>query len=436
MPAWPTTADPSRFPEAVDFFLGRVVVTSEQAKALDIDAQNRAFWIGGGLQLEQIQRVHDEINKAIATGERFEDWRKRVREDLKTHRAHTETVFRNAVQRSYNAGRYEQMNDPEVAKVRPFWMYDAILDDRTTEVICRPRDGVTLPRDHQWWQNGNIPPLHHRCRSGIRNLRKAEADRRGITTDLPDQQAKPGWGLPPAKQPVWKPTAGTHEPKLVAELERKEKRKKKPEPTVVEVHQAKFQEGVHVRSFYKGKRNDPKFDAQVDETLSALTPDDLALLEKRPLNDLYVAPTIRSGGFGVYYPAQKRMEISTTIDDKWFNLDWEGQETYAIASAAKSAAEFRKITLIHELGHHVHESLGPAGDKIVQAAFDKAKNGILFGPVSAITKYGKTDRYEYFAESFAAHRYRPDDLKALDPGAYQMVEEVLQLHKTLPVAGS
>src|SRR5690606_34072074 len=102
---WAVTADVERFDEAVDWFLARTVITGDVARSLDDRLKVEAFWVGGGLQLSQIQRVFDKIAEAATTGESFEEWRKRVRNEL-TNDAHAETVFRNAIQRQYNAGRW------------------------------------------------------------------------------------------------------------------------------------------------------------------------------------------------------------------------------------------------------------------------------------------------------------------------------------------
>lgn len=224
--AWSITADPQRFDEAVEWMLARSVITAEEAKRLDADARQRAFWIGGGLQLSQIQRVFDEIAKAIESGEPFADFKKRMRFTLRDP-VHSETVFRNATQRAYSAGRYQQMR--EVAKWRPYWMFSAILDDRRSPV-CRKLSSpkpVILPADDPFWDT-HIPPLHHRCRSGIRSLRREEALRRGVTKEIPELPSTEGWGRAPDSDPVWKPDPKKHEPGLVDELAKKQKKAPKP----------------------------------------------------------------------------------------------------------------------------------------------------------------------------------------------------------------
>lgn len=217
---WTITADPERFEEAISYFLQRTILSSDEAARTDLDTLQRSFWIGGGLQLAQVQRVFDEIGKALENGEPFEDFRQRVRSTLKDP-VHAETVYRNAVQRAYNAGRYRQMREPSVARFRPYWLYDSILDSRTTET-CLTRNGTLLPQDHEWWAT-NVPPLHHRCRSSLRNLRKSEAEKRGVTKVPPVLPSHEGWGNAPDNAPIWKPDPKKTDPTLLKELERKKK---------------------------------------------------------------------------------------------------------------------------------------------------------------------------------------------------------------------
>lgn len=213
------TADPQRFNEAADWFLKRVVLTKDEAERLGTEAGRRAFWIGGGLQLEQIQRVFDKVGTAIEQGTAFDDWRKQVKKELRND-AHAETVFRNATQRSLNAGRWRQMREPGVLAFRPYWLFDGIDDSRQSP-ICRKCNRTLLPAGHPWWST-HTPLLHHKCRSSIRNMRKLEAENRGVTNVPPVEPADQGFGLSPELEPDWKPDAGTHDAELIRELSRKQ----------------------------------------------------------------------------------------------------------------------------------------------------------------------------------------------------------------------
>lgn len=227
---WAVTPDVERFDEASDWFQKRTVITAPTAAEMTGRIAQDSFWVGAGLQLTQVQRVFDKMAVAIEKGETFADWRAKVRGELRND-AHAETVFRNATQRAYNAGRWYQMLEPDVVRFRPYWMFDAILDGRTT-LICQVCGDTILPADNPWWAT-HVPPLHHKCRSSIRNLRKAEAERRGISPNAPhtaDIRAPGAWGEPPTK-PGWKPDLKKVDPALAKEVKRKEKvRAEKPVP--------------------------------------------------------------------------------------------------------------------------------------------------------------------------------------------------------------
>lgn len=212
-----------RYDEAVDWFLTRKVTTAAELAHLGGTAAEDAFWVGASLQLDQVQRVFTSLGAAIEKGIPFAEWRKQVAKEIRDD-AHAETVFRNATMRSYNAGRWRQMTEPDVLRFRPYFLYDSILDDRTTEV-CVLCNGTVLPGEDNWWRT-HTPPLHHRCRASLRNLRRAEAERRGIADAGPDTGPvrPPGeWGKISLKG--WRPEKGKSDPELEKERERKASRR-------------------------------------------------------------------------------------------------------------------------------------------------------------------------------------------------------------------
>jgi SPP1 gp7 family putative phage head morphogenesis protein len=216
--AWTITAEPARFHEACDWLLRRVVLTRAEVERLGAEAGRRAFWVGRGLELAQIQRVFDEINAALEKGESFADFRERVRGELRDD-VHAETVFRNATQRAFNAGRYWQQHEPDVLRVRPYGLFDGIRDHRQSP-ICRQCHGTILPLDDPWWDT-HTPLLHHRCRSSVRTLRRSEALRRGVTSLPPTIDAQKGFGLSPELEPEWRPDPEKHDRGLLNALDRK-----------------------------------------------------------------------------------------------------------------------------------------------------------------------------------------------------------------------
>ncbi len=193
---WSVSPDPLRFEEAVRWFEGKVPLLPGEFKRLSAEAKRRAFTMAGIAELDRLAWLHQTLVDALEAGQTLDEWRKRVMERFQTaHPGHLETAFRTNVQSAYSAGRWAQLNHPAVKKTRPYWMYDAILDARTT-VICRERDGTVLPADDPWWRS-NTPPLHFNCRSGIRALTEADAKRRGITEAPTAEPPEEGFGLPP-----------------------------------------------------------------------------------------------------------------------------------------------------------------------------------------------------------------------------------------------
>ncbi len=110
------------------------------------------------------------------------------------------------------------MKDPVVAELRPFWMYDAILDARTSE-ICRDFNGTTLPHDDPWWSS-HYPPVHHRCRSGVRALRAEQVSRMGGQTTEPPTEHQPqaGFGATPDQSFAVAPDPGQFDGALFTQL--------------------------------------------------------------------------------------------------------------------------------------------------------------------------------------------------------------------------
>lgn len=208
---WTATADVERFDEAVDHFLKRTIMPADQARQLDASARASAFWVGGGMQMSAVQDVFGQIEKALESGEPFEEWKARVGESFKLN-SHAETVFRNATQQAYNFGRWHQMTDPAVLKFRPYGMVDAILDDATT-AYCRELDGTIVALEDPWWDTHYFP-AHHRCRTSVRSMRKAEAERRGVANPKPDLSPVPGFGASPRAAAQWKPDKSKFDPGL------------------------------------------------------------------------------------------------------------------------------------------------------------------------------------------------------------------------------
>jgi SPP1 gp7 family putative phage head morphogenesis protein len=222
--SWGATAEVGRFAEAIEWFLGRFPVTDEIAAALGEYAGRRAWKIAGVAQLEVVQDVHDSIGKAIETGIPFDVWKKQVATQLtqawgRPDSYRIETIFRNATQQSYNAGRWRQMQQPEVLELRPYGYFDGVSDSRQSD-ICKAWDETILPLA-EFARLKACPQMHHRCRSNLRSITEREANRRGgVTTVIPSERAQAGFGDAPIMAD-WQPDPERYEPSAYAEHDRK-----------------------------------------------------------------------------------------------------------------------------------------------------------------------------------------------------------------------
>lgn len=211
-------ANPDKFDEASKWFRGRTPVRKAEWELMSAKARRQSFTIAGTQQLKVVQTVFDELQKAIDKGTPIDEWRKALKKKLKgdfaEKNAHNlTTAFINANQTAYNTGRYYQLSDPEVTAVMPLWIFEAVLDGRTSQ-ICLECAGTIRRFDDPWWLT-HWCPLHHVCRSAVRALTEAMAKRKGgVTETLPRPVIKGDFGLAPPLRAgqIWEPKREDFDP--------------------------------------------------------------------------------------------------------------------------------------------------------------------------------------------------------------------------------
>lgn len=185
------------FLEALAWFRKRTPLTDAEVKADKARALKVGFFVSRVESLAMVVRLHNALTKAIAEGTTLADFKAEARAAALPE-GRPELVFRNALQRAYSVGRYQQATHPDVLDDRPFWLFDGI-DDAAQSAICKACDGTILPADDPWW-NTHIAPLHHGCRSSHICLTAEEAEARGITTKKPSAKPAKGFGDAPTEE--------------------------------------------------------------------------------------------------------------------------------------------------------------------------------------------------------------------------------------------
>ena len=193
------------FEEAVDYFKGRIPVTADVFYRIAEQYRGLAFTVSGYTKAQILKRFYDEILAALEDGNTFSEFKKNMNDFLKAEGyegldpLQADLIFRTNIQTAYNVGHYEQMTDPGVMKLRPFWQYDAVNDTHT-----RPShlamDGKVFPADHPVW-NTWFPPNGFRCRCTVRTLSKRQVEARELKVEdrFPAIAPDPHFGTNPAK---------------------------------------------------------------------------------------------------------------------------------------------------------------------------------------------------------------------------------------------
>jgi SPP1 gp7 family putative phage head morphogenesis protein len=412
----PIRKPPLEFEEAVRWLRQRVPILDDEFYALDAQAKRKAFTVSGVAQLDLVNDIMRDLENAVSHGVPLNEFKAAVQQKLMAawggtvkrpgHRI--ETIYRTNTQLAYGAGRYAQLTNPDALKVRPVWVYDAVLDSRTTET-CRERHGITKLASDEWW-NTNYPPLHHRCRSGVRAIRSGGAE---LTENIPDSDPNEGFGLTPGLD-EWKPTRSKYATELWTRFSRKIGASPRLRPS-------NFVQTLH----------SSLTDEQTDQVTDAI--DDLGLGHwmEGPgrLKLLAIIPSWASGQLHIDmasgltfgpnandYPA---IFVRAVTRPDRIPM---GEETLRPGlsdgvAVVSSAVGYMKAVLAHELGHHVWNEGGDDVRQWVIAAFAVG---------NPITKLAADDEQEYLCECFAAYAYYRNALKKHDQVGYNLVKKIVR----------
>jgi SPP1 gp7 family putative phage head morphogenesis protein len=205
--------DVGRYDEALAAFRRRSPVARDEWDEMEADERRRSFSVAGAAQADVVAEVWEAIDRAIRDGTDLEVFKAAAGAQLAEawggeDAPRLETVFRTNVMTAYNDGRYAVFSAPAVKEARPYFRFDAILDDRTDDE-CEDLNGTVLPQDDPFWDR-NTPPLHFNCRCLITGLSRDEAEDEGID-EAPDiQHADDGFGARPDQGEDWSPDTASY----------------------------------------------------------------------------------------------------------------------------------------------------------------------------------------------------------------------------------
>lgn len=184
MPKSWTLSPTAELDEAITWFRKRLAISNREMVALQENARRTSFWMSKVRSAQRAKRIQNSLQVALANGMDFDTWRRTYKKELAFIRNdHLRTTFRTWTATSYNAARVNYLSNPQVIKRRPYWVFDSVMDGRTTPV-CVAYNGTVLRAGHPWFLR-HTPPLHFNCRSSIRGLTKRQAEKLGIRKRAP-----------------------------------------------------------------------------------------------------------------------------------------------------------------------------------------------------------------------------------------------------------
>lgn len=176
------------FAEQLAFFKRKLNLPSERWDDIVQAAHDRAFIVAGAQQADLLNDLKNAVAKAIEQGTGLEAFRQDFQAIVARHgwtgwtgsesaartAWRTKVIYQTNMVTSYAAGRWRQLNDPDLLKILPYWQYkhsDSVLHPRPEHVSW---DGLTLPPDHAFWQ-AHFPPNGWGCHCRVTAVSKEQA---------------------------------------------------------------------------------------------------------------------------------------------------------------------------------------------------------------------------------------------------------------------
>lgn len=178
-----------QFQEQIDFFRAKLNLPSDHWDDIKQAAHDKAFIVAGAKKADLLNDLRAAVDKAN-TGGSMGEFRKSFADAVQRSgwtgwtgegtaggvAWRTRVIYQTNMATSYAAGRWRQLNDPELLKVRPFWRYihsDSVLSPRPQHKAWGD-SGLTLPADHAFWRT-HFPPNGWGCHCRVQAVRAPKA---------------------------------------------------------------------------------------------------------------------------------------------------------------------------------------------------------------------------------------------------------------------
>ena len=174
-----------QFQEQIDFLRDKLNLPTERWDDIQTRANDKAFYVAGAQKADLLSDLRTAVDKAVTGGSigqfrkdfaeavRKSGWAGWTGQGTKAGEAwRTRVIYQTNIATSYAAGRWAQLNDPDLARVRPFWQYihsDSVLSPRPLHQAWGDSK-LTLPKYHPFWST-HFPPNGWGCQCRIKAVR-------------------------------------------------------------------------------------------------------------------------------------------------------------------------------------------------------------------------------------------------------------------------
>jgi hypothetical protein len=164
------------FEEQLAFFKAKLNLPTERWDDIMRSAHDRAFVVAGAANADLLADLNAAVQRGIETGSGLAAFRKDFQQIVQKHgwtgwtgegtaageAWRTRIIYQTNTATSYAAGRWQQLKNPQLLKVKPYWQYvhaDGVAHPRPLHVSWH---GLVLPHDHEFWTT-HFPPNGWMC---------------------------------------------------------------------------------------------------------------------------------------------------------------------------------------------------------------------------------------------------------------------------------
>lgn len=177
------------FQAQIDYLRNKLNLPTEKWDDITRSAHDRAFIVAGAAKADLLNDLHQAVIRSASEGRGLQAFQKDFHAIVAKHgwtgwtgegsaageAWRTRIIYQTNMSTSYWAGRYQQMTNPEVLKLHPYWRYihsDSVLHPRPLHLAWH---GLTLRWDHPFWQ-AHFPPNGWGCQCRITSVTRNEGE--------------------------------------------------------------------------------------------------------------------------------------------------------------------------------------------------------------------------------------------------------------------